>query len=182
VHFRRQFLVQLLILLDYLLTLTPPAKDALKLLQNAPKTPLNPFTLEPEGETWVRDALARATDELAAASPAGRAPAAAVRAMLARDHTWAQWKLAGTHRKEREAWSVPTLALPEYDSGKLEPPAQRAARWAHFVSLWDDTAPAREALHNEQPEEWPHKLGSNALTEIWAMGYRSMTDLEMPPR
>lgn len=32
----------------------------------------------------------------------------------------------------------------------------------------------------EDPEEWKHKLGSEALTEIWQMGYRDLMDLQHP--
>ena len=32
----------------------------------------------------------------------------------------------------------------------------------------------------ESPDPWKHKLGSEALTEIWQLGYRSLEDLQNP--
>lgn len=45
------------------------------------------------------------------------------------------------------------------------------------MSLEEETAPARAKMR-EPLEEYKHKLGSEALTEIWAMGYRDLYDLE----
>lgn len=46
-------------------------------------------------------------------------------------------------------------------------------------SLEEETAPIRAKMR-EPMEEYPHKLGSEALSEIWAMGYRDLRDLENP--
>jgi hypothetical protein len=30
------------------------------------------------------------------------------------------------------------------------------------------------------PENWPHSHGTEALSEIWTMGYRSLDDIAIP--
>lgn len=47
------------------------------------------------------------------------------------------------------------------------------------VSLEESTAPQRKLMRKELTE-YKHKLGSAALTEIWAMGYRDLYDLQAP--
>ena len=44
-------------------------------------------------------------------------------------------------------------------------------------SLEDDALPHLKQL-KDPIEEYPHKFGSEALSEIWAMGYRDLRDLE----
>lgn len=46
-------------------------------------------------------------------------------------------------------------------------------------SLEESTEAARAKLRADM-EEYKHKLGSAALTEIWAMGYRDLNDLQNP--
>lgn len=46
-------------------------------------------------------------------------------------------------------------------------------------SLEESTAVARAKLRADM-DVYKHKLGSAALTEIWAMGYRDLYDLQNP--
>ena len=52
-----------------------------------------------------------------------------------------------------------------FEKPPLEPPIELSAK-------------PQLAKLNEPMEEYEHKLGSEALTEIWAMGYRDLRDLE----
>ena len=45
------------------------------------------------------------------------------------------------------------------------------------ASLHEQVLPSLEKL-NEPMEEYKHKIGTEAVTEIWAMGYRDLRDLE----
>ena len=46
---------------------------------------------------------------------------------------------------------------------------------------WEVVYFVRKRMRME-PEEWPHRYGTAALTEIWEMGYRDLSDLEHPFR
>lgn len=48
-----------------------------------------------------------------------------------------------------------------------------------IVPMWDATRDARTTLASP-PAPWPHQYGSEALTEIWAMGYRELRDIQDP--
>ncbi|THH10391.1 hypothetical protein EW145_g1367 [Phellinidium pouzarii] len=52
-----------------------------------------------------------------------------------------------------------------------------SVQYIHMECDTEETAPLREKMR-EPMEDYKHKLGSEALTEIWAMGYRDLYDLE----
>ncbi|TDL19394.1 hypothetical protein BD410DRAFT_774040 [Rickenella mellea] len=148
--FRRQFLFQLLILLNHLLQFTKSAKA--KWTTNRNRSLQMDFTLEPADAKWAQETVGKAFEELKATSPNGRAFAETVQTILEREKNWVRWKN--------------DLCSP-FDKEPLS------------VSLEESTAPLRQKMR-EPPAEWPHKLGSEALTEIWEMGYRDIHDLQAP--
>ncbi|KAI0275419.1 THO complex subunit 1 transcription elongation factor-domain-containing protein [Gloeopeniophorella convolvens] len=150
-HFRRQVLLQLLVLLHHLQTFTKEAKASWVSPRN--RSLQMEFTLEGDAAQWVADTIARAHEELRQTAPAGRIFADAVASVLERERNWVRWKNDLCAPFDRE---------PEPGPG-----------------LEEQTRPAREAMRAE-PEEWPHALGSAPLTEIWEMGYRDLRDLENP--
>ncbi|TFY78462.1 hypothetical protein EWM64_g5550 [Hericium alpestre] len=156
-HFRRQFLFQLLILLNHLLTFTKSAKASWSSPRN--RSLQIDFTLEPDDAKWVTETIAKAQEELRQTAPGGRAFADTVHAIIEREKNWVRWKNDLCTPFDREPYAE------EVEGRK--------------VGLEEATRESRKKMRIE-PEEWEHRLGSAALTEIWDMGYRDLRDLQNP--
>ena len=89
-HFRRQFLFQLLILLNHLLTFTEDAKA--KWLTPRNRSLQIDFTLESEDTQWVQEIIQKTSEELRQTTPSGRAFAETVHVILEREKNWVRWK------------------------------------------------------------------------------------------
>jgi hypothetical protein len=118
------------------------------------------FTLEPSDAQWAQETMNKAIDELRQTTPNGRAFADTVNVILEREKNWVKWKNELCSPFDKEPW----FTLSE-DGEKL--------------GLEASTQDIRRKFR-EDPEEWPWKLGSEPLTEIWQMGYRDLHDLESP--
>ncbi|OCH90556.1 hypothetical protein OBBRIDRAFT_887644 [Obba rivulosa] len=160
-HFRRQFLFQLLILLNHLLTFTKAAKATWLTPRN--RSLQIDFTLEASDEQWVVETAAKALEELRQTAPNGRAFADTAAVILEREKNWIRWKNELCPPFDREPWSEEV----EVDGVKRK------------VGLEEATREVRKRMRMDPPE-WPHRLGSAPLTEIWEMGYRDLRDLEHP--
>ncbi|OCB88986.1 hypothetical protein A7U60_g3793 [Sanghuangporus baumii] len=147
-QFRRQILFQLLILLKHLLQFTPTEKQNWVTPRNRPLH--MDFTLQPDDAKWVQETMIRVFDEIKQTTPNARAFAETVQTILEREKNWVRWK-----NENCSPFDKPPLP----------------------VSLEEETAPVRAKMR-EPMKEFPHNLGSEALTEIWAMGYRDLYDLE----
>ncbi|KAF8347064.1 THO complex subunit 1 transcription elongation factor-domain-containing protein [Amanita rubescens] len=158
-HFRRQFLYQLLILLNHLLTFTKAAKTAWSSVRN--RSLQMEFTLEPADAQWVQDTMNKAMEELRQTTPNGRAFADTVGMILEREKNWVKWKNELCAPFDKTPWSTDMQG--------------------RSVGLLDATAEARRKMI-ESPEDWPWSLGSEPLTDVWEMGYRDLQDLQMPFR
>ncbi|KAF8215799.1 THO complex subunit 1 transcription elongation factor-domain-containing protein [Mycena galopus ATCC 62051] len=156
-HFRRQFLFQLAILLTHLQTFTKAAKTVWASARN--RSLQMDFTLEPAQAEWVQETHTKVMDELKQTTPNGRAFAETVSAILEREKNWVKWKNELCTAFDKEPWSE------EVDGQK--------------VGLEEATRDIRRKMR-EPAKEWPWALGSESLTEIWAMGYRDLTDLQNP--
>lgn len=156
-HFRRQFLFQLLILLNHLLTFTKTAKAAWTSTRN--RSLQMDFTLEDNEAQWVQESITKVTEELRQTTPNGRIFAETISAILDREKNWVRWKNELCAPFDKEPWFVE-------QEGK-------------FLDLFDATAPIRAKMR-EPPEDWKWQLGTEPLTEIWDMGYRDLTDLQNP--
>ncbi|KAJ7103182.1 THO complex subunit 1 transcription elongation factor-domain-containing protein [Mycena belliarum] len=156
-HFRRQFLFQLTILLTHLQTFTKPAKTVWANARN--RSLQMDFTLEPAQGEWVQETLSKVMDELKQTAPNGRAFADTVGAVLEREKNWVRWKNQFCEPFDKEPWFA------ELDNRK--------------VGLEEATRDARRKMR-DPPAEWPWRLGTEPLTEIWDMGYRDLDDLQNP--
>ncbi|KAG6829776.1 hypothetical protein H0H92_003566 [Tricholoma furcatifolium] len=158
-HFRRQFLFQLLVLLHHLMTFTPAAK-AIWTAQNNRALQME-FTLETADAQWVQDTINRVMEELRQTTPNGRAFSDAVSVIMEREKNWVGWKnhLCAPFDKAPVTFSLG-------DDGK-------------FGTLFEATSGDRAKMR-EPPEDHPWSHGSEALSEIWEMGCRGLTDLEQP--
>lgn len=157
-HFRRQFLFQLLILLHHLMTFTKTAKAAWMAPNN--RALQMDFTLEPADTQWVQETITRAMEELRQTTPNGRAFSEAVNVILEREKNWVVWK---NHLCAPFDKAPVTFSIADDELG----------------TLFEATSEQRAKMR-VPPEEYPWSHGSEALTEIWEMGCRGLTDLEQP--
>ncbi|KAH8099790.1 THO complex subunit 1 transcription elongation factor-domain-containing protein [Cristinia sonorae] len=169
-HFRRQFLFQLLVLLNHLLTFTKAAKAEWTTPRN--RSLQMEFTLEPADVSWVTETITRANEELRQTSPNGRAFAETVNTILEREKNWVKWKNELCLPFDKEACFV------EIPTGEVDEEGKPLMKG---IGLEEFTRDARRKM-GEEPPEWEHTLGSGPLTEIWEMGYRDLRDLERPFR
>jgi len=117
------------------------------------------FTLDGTDAQWVRETVNKATEELRQTTPNGRAFAETVNVILDREKNWVKWKNELCAPFDKEPWA-------EVVNGVK-------------VGLEEATRKIREKMR-EDPKEWEWTLGSEALTEIWDMGYRDLSDLQNP--
>jgi hypothetical protein len=168
-HFRRQFLLQLLILLSHLLNFTKTAKAAWQTTRN--RSLQIDFTLQDTDAQWVQETYNKAMEELRQTAPNGRVFAETAAVILERDKNWVRWKNEMCLPFDKEPWSLEIDVEEEVDG--------RVVKKKRKVGLEEATRDARQKLR-ESPEEWPWKYGTEPLTEIWEMGYRDLDDLQRP--
>lgn len=101
--FRRHILVQALIIVDFLLGLTPKAKKKLENASN--KSVLYSFTLDDEGAKWATTMRAEIASYLQQ-GPEGKFYYRMVDTVLSRDKNWVHWKAEGCPPIERSPLSV----------------------------------------------------------------------------
>jgi hypothetical protein len=165
-HFRRQFLFQLLILLNHLLSFTKDERSKWQTPRN--RSLQMDFTLDADGELWVRDTINRAMEELRQTTPNGRIFAETVGTILEREKNWIKWK---------NEMCMPFDKEPYFEEVELDD--EEGQKKKKKVGLLEATREARKKMRNA-PADWQHKYGSESLTEIWEMGYRDLRDLENP--
>lgn len=100
--FRRHVLVQALILLDFVLSLTPKAKTRLANTTN--KSVLYGFTLNEEDTKWAIN-IRKNIEGYLQQGPGGKFYYRMVDTVLSRDKNWARWKAEGCPLIERPAIS-----------------------------------------------------------------------------
>ena len=113
--FRRHILVQALILLDFLLSLTPKAKK--KLEHTANKSVLYSYTLDDENIKWAvktRNEIATYLQE----GPEGKFYYRMVDTVLSRDKNWVHWKAEGCPLIARDPVSPADFAEAEKNAQK----------------------------------------------------------------
>ncbi|BGP51070.1 hypothetical protein JCM10450v2_006996 [Rhodotorula kratochvilovae] len=148
--FRRQILVQLLILFQYLLSLTPQSRARLAALPVTNAPALTAHVLAPESETWVRELRSRTLDEMDAME-GGRRFRKAVMVVLTREQNWTDWKLRS--------------CLPF-----LQPALPAAAA--------SETARARQKALQRRPKRFPYALGNPRLDRLWRHNTTSLDGFE----
>ncbi|KAF8577019.1 hypothetical protein K439DRAFT_1418542 [Ramaria rubella] len=149
--FRRQFLFQLLILIQHLLHFTQAEKAKWAVQRN--RSLHMDFTLSASDAKWAQDTWEKAIDELKATTPNGKAFSDTVAAVLERERNWIKWK---------------NDLCPPFDKGAMQP------------SLEEQTREKRRTLMEPTPA-WRYKWGTEALTETWETGFQSVRDCENPP-
>ena len=175
-HFRRQFIFQLLTILQYLLTHTKAAKQA---SSKAGSKPLHiaEFTLEPTDAQWVQETQLKCIEELKQTAPNGRLFADSVTAVFEREKSWVRWKNEQCMPFDKEPWSEEIVVdIGDGEAGGEDGGDGKVTRRVGF----EEGTRKRRTKMMADPEEWEHKFGTAPLTEIWEMGYRNLMDLQRP--
>ncbi|KAL9058346.1 MAG: hypothetical protein Q9162_001801 [Coniocarpon cinnabarinum] len=105
--FQRHVLVQALIILDFLLSLTPEAKKKTESLK-AQKSMIYNFTLSDDDTKWCRDTK-RTISQYLQEGPDGKLYYRMVDNVLSRDKNWVAWKVESCHEITR-----PPVSFDEY--------------------------------------------------------------------
>ncbi|KAJ5788426.1 hypothetical protein N7457_003416 [Penicillium paradoxum] len=108
--FRRHVLVQALILLDFVLSLTSKSKS--RLVNTTNKSVLYGFTLNEEDTTWALD-MRKSIEEYLQKGPGGKFYYRMVDTVLSRDKNWVRWKAEGCPLIER-----PAISAAEYTTSR----------------------------------------------------------------
>ncbi|GAA6049941.1 hypothetical protein JCM3770_007060 [Rhodotorula araucariae] len=148
--FRRQILVQLLILFQYLLSLTPASRERLAKLPVTNAPALTAHVLRPEAEAWVRELRSRTLDEMDAMD-GGRRFRKAVMVVLTREQNWTDWKLRSCF-------------------GFIKPPLDADSQ--------SDAARARQRALQRRPKRFPYALGNPRLDRLWRHNTTSLDGFE----
>jgi THO complex subunit 1 len=114
--FRRHVLVQALILLDFVLSLTPKAKTRLTNATN--KSVLYGFTLNEEDTKWAIN-IRKDIEGYLQQGPGGKFYYRMVDTVLSRDKNWARWKAEGCPLIERPAISAQEYTTFRENAAKL---------------------------------------------------------------
>ncbi|BGP27097.1 THO complex subunit 1 [Rhodotorula toruloides] len=138
-NFRRQILVQMLILYQYLLSLTPAERARVQSFTPLNAAALSPFTLQAEHETWIREMRSRTLDELDSME-GGRRFRKAVQLVLQREHNWMDWKLR----------SCAPFTKPSLDAAAESDKARTKLRAA-----------------TRKTKKFPYKMGNPNLNRTW---------------
>ncbi|KAI0694426.1 hypothetical protein BC835DRAFT_1486299 [Cytidiella melzeri] len=160
-----EFLFQLLILLHHLLTFTDAAKATWVSPRN--RSLQIEFTLKPADTIWVQEVINKVGEELRQTTPSGRAFAETVHVILEREKNWVKWKNELCAPFDKMPWAE-----------EIEVEVDGMMR-KEKVGIEEATKDSRKR-RREDPDPWPHELGTEALTEIWMMGYRDLADLKHP--
>lgn len=172
-HFRRQFLFQLLTILQHILTHTKATKQAASKTGNKPLH-IAEFTLEPTDAQWVQETQLKCIEELKQTAPNGRLFADSVTSVLEREKSWVRWKNEQCMPFDKEPWSEDIVV--DIDDGE---PGEVCRKVTKKMGFEEATRKKRAEMMTD-PEEWEHKFGTAPLTEIWEMGYRDLMDLQRP--
>ncbi|GAA5921157.1 hypothetical protein JCM3775_004118 [Rhodotorula graminis] len=148
--FRRQILVQLLILFQYLLSLTPSARARTAALPVTNQPALSPHVLGADDEKWVRELRSRTLDEMDDMQ-GGRRFRKAVMVVLTREQNWTDWKL-----RSCQPFTKPALATADVSA----------------------TARARHKALARRPKRFPYALGNPRLDRLWRHNTTSLDGFE----
>ncbi|CUS10902.1 unnamed protein product [Tuber aestivum] len=136
--FRRHVLVQALILIDFLLSLTPQAKEKWKDLKTPNRSVQYAFTLGLEDEKWAattKEQILRSLEP----DVQGRLFTRTIKTVLIREQNWVRWKAESCH----------PFDMPPLGDADIEDAKQKAAKAC------------------EIPESYKYTMGTPALNSLW---------------
>ncbi|SCZ96886.1 BZ3500_MvSof-1268-A1-R1_Chr4-1g06819 [Microbotryum saponariae] len=149
--FRRQILVQFLILFQFLISLTPP--ERIRTLSHGVTNTLvyGPHEVGAKHEKWLRDLRERSVRELDAMQH-GRRFRDAIEVMLKREQHWINWKLQSC--KPFELSPLP-------------------------IDQVSKTARSKLVTLSRKPKNYPYKLGNPVLSRLWERNLTTLKDYEL---
>jgi THO complex subunit 1 len=159
--FRRHILVQALILIDFLLSLTAQAKMKLSDIPSQNKSVLYSYVLSPAEAEWAQKVKARLTAQLQN-SPDGKFYHRMVDTILTRDKNWVRWKLASC-----PTFELPSLSADSFTSAceqakytvckerKIRPDVMGAVSLSHLTSATDAAEVGLSKLRNPERTRIP---------------------------
>lgn len=138
--FQRHILVQALILLDFLLSLTAAAKKKLAGIEHTNRSLLYDFTLSEDDTKWVTE-VRKSIKDLFHTTSDGRFYDRMVDTILARDKNWVRWKIESCPSIVRNAVPVQELLDAETSVARITKPARISNRvmGAMDLSFLDDS-------------------------------------------
>ncbi|KAG4306312.1 hypothetical protein PORY_000300 [Pneumocystis oryctolagi] len=140
--FRKQILIQYLILLDYLSTLTETEKNKLEKTKAINRLLQPTYLLSQEDELWVNETLSKVNNILGSTVPDGQYFLQCIHLILSYEKNWVNWKLQGCSSFEE-------APIPE--------------------SYIEDIRKKCEKL-SEPPKAYKYPLGNLTLTRLWEKG------------
>ncbi|SCV69396.1 BQ2448_2416 [Microbotryum intermedium] len=148
--FRRQILVQFLVLFQYLISLTPP--ERIRTLSHGVTNTLvyGPHEVAAKHEKWLRELRERSVRELDAMQH-GRRFRDAIEVMLKREQHWVNWKLQSC--KPFELSPLPIEEVSQTARSKL-------------ITL------------SRKPKNYPYKLGNPVLSRLWERNLSTLEGYE----
>ncbi|GAA5992179.1 hypothetical protein JCM10908_001807 [Rhodotorula pacifica] len=149
-NFRRQILVQILILFQYLLGFSPTERSRTEKLPVTNMSAFPGYVLPAEVETWLRELRSRTLDELDAME-GGRKFRKAVQLVLQRDQNWIDWKLR----------SCASFLLPSINAAEQSEKARNKLR-----------------ATMRKPKRYPYRMGNANLSRTWEKNLTSLDDFE----
>ncbi|KAJ3934740.1 MAG: THO complex subunit 1 transcription elongation factor-domain-containing protein [Lentinula lateritia] len=168
-HFRRQILFQLLIVLDHLLTHTKTEKAKWITTKNRSlHMPIPEWSLDDAlNYTGVSGPVSSTAGVTAINGLTGREFASTVQSLLEREKGWIRWKneLCDGTVFEKGVWGK--------EGRRKKPKTMYEASHGLRAKM---RGPFYSTEENQR--DWQWDLGTEALTEIWTMGYRGLEDLE----
>ncbi|KAG9050630.1 hypothetical protein FS837_003730 [Tulasnella sp. UAMH 9824] len=171
--FRRQVLVQLLILLRYLLLFTPREKSIYTSNPRNIAMHISDFTLQPADETWIKEIFSNVMDELRATAPSGQTFAETIEVILEREQNWVMWKNANCPPMDKTAQEARKIRARENES--KEPTDLEREEEERWRETFKQMVPSTEIQ-----QEMPPPYGNLELMDLWEMGVRGLEDLENP--
>ncbi|GAA5831967.1 hypothetical protein JCM11251_002767 [Rhodosporidiobolus azoricus] len=151
--FRRQLLLQTLILLQYLLSLTPTSRARALTLPVTNQSAFPAFVMQEKEEKWVREVKEMVLNQLDDMSGGdGRRFRKAVQIVLQREQNWTDWKLRSC---------APFTLFPS-----STPSAQ------------SETARGKMRVLSQRPKAFPFKLGNPQLSRAWERNTTRLGEME----
>ncbi|KAH0615000.1 uncharacterized protein H6S33_000636 [Morchella sextelata] len=157
--FRRHVLVQAMVLIDFLLSLTPGAKDKWKDIKTPNRAVQYSYTLSPEDEQWAISTRTQISNSLQP-NQSGRLFMRLINTVLTREQNWVRWKAESC-----QPFDMLPLAEEEFEDAKLkaekqcisEAPFRYVMGTPTLSRLWQGTGDASgmEGLTDEERHRIP---------------------------
>ncbi|KAK4705976.1 THO complex subunit 1, partial [Phenoliferia sp. Uapishka_3] len=150
--FRRQILIQMLVVFQFLLSFTEEGRQSSATLPVTNKPALLSHKLSPANEKWITGLRAKTIAEMQSME-GGLSFTQTVELILKREQNWINWKLTNCMPFNKEPLPATT----------------------------SKTAINKLAALTRKPKEFSNSLGNHVLTRLWNKNATSLAELQSPP-